>query len=51
MNIRSIEALKAELQKLTEEGTSISITQEEAEILDLKNAYDQLNEESEVNHG
>jgi hypothetical protein len=51
MLARPLETLKADLRKLTEEGTAVSFSQEEARILDLKNVYDELDEESEVEHG
>lgn len=38
---RPLEALKAELRKLTEDGKAVSFSQEEARILDLKNVYDE----------
>lgn len=46
---RPLETLKAELQKLTEEGNTVSFSLEETKTLDVKNAYDEL-PESEVEH-
>lgn len=48
MIARPLEILKADLRKLTEEGTAVSFSQEEAQTLDLKNVYDELDEEGEV---
>jgi hypothetical protein len=50
MSTRNIESLQQELQKLSEEGTTVEFTTEETEILDINNAYDEL-PESEVEHG
>lgn len=50
MNTRNLDVLQQELQKLSEEGIAIQITTEESEVLDIKNAYDEL-PESEVEHG
>ena len=41
MLARPLQALQAELRNLGEDGTEVSFSQEEARILDLKNAYDE----------
>lgn len=50
MSTRNLDVLQQELQKLSEEGTTVQFTTEESEILDIKNAYDEM-PESEVEHG
>lgn len=50
MSTRTLNVLQQELQKLSDEGTIVEFTPAESEMLDIKNAYDEL-PESEVEHG
>jgi hypothetical protein len=47
---RELTDLKNELRKLSDDGVTIEVAQDEAAILDLTNVYDEL-EESEVGNG
>lgn len=48
--IRPIETIKEELRNLAEEGSTVELTKQEAQILEISNVYDEL-PESEVQHG